>query len=276
MLSLPVSAQQNATSVQCGTILEAELSLTDIVNNDYSFHTYTIRLDAGDTVTVTVQRIGEFLDFGVNIYGLQDNRLKYVDQRNGIVQMDATVPASGTYSIHVYSRGSTDVGAYEAFFGCTLRDGTVIAPGDVLPDTHPTEPATVTTELPTNFVGFPGLAPVDMSNAMKLPLIVDTPMTGIVTPTSNDVLGFSVEVNTGDTLDLNFNRVSGNLNLGVVVLSPDSKVVFYGGLILSDSLSTSLIVQKTGEYTIGVYRVDLLPPDTSDATVFQVQGTVAP
>jgi hypothetical protein len=179
----------------------------------------------------------------------------------------------GTYTIEVDSNGP---GLYTLLIGCTLRDGTVISPGDAISST-PTSPTSA--PVPTLSVGvpgFPGLAPVDMSNTLSLPLIVGTPMTGIVTSAGNEVLGFSVEAYAGDTIELSFRKLSGNLNLGVVVLSPENRVVFYGGLVLSDSLSTHFTLQDTGQYMIGVYRVDLLPPVTSEATAFQVQGAIIP
>ncbi len=274
-LFLSVSAQTAPTPIQCGQILEGEF----LGGGNEGIQEYAITLAPGNKLRVSGDTVGAYLQFWINIYAPTTGHVATSDaygiyrQHEEPVAETEELSEGGIYTVKV---GPNGPGLYSLYIGCTLRDGTVIAPGDVLPASHPTEPATVTTELPTNFVGFPGLAPVDMSNAVKLPLIVDTPMTGVVAPASNDVLGFSAEVNVGDTLELDFSRVSGNLNLGVVILSPDNQIVFYGVLILSDSLSTSLIVQNAGEYTIGVYRVDLLPPDTPEATLFQMQGTVAP
>jgi hypothetical protein len=38
----------------------------------------------------------------------------------------------------------------------------------------------------------------------------------------------------------------------------------------------SEILAAVSTYTIGVFRVDLLPPDAPEATAFQVQGTLNP
>ncbi|MDX1992250.1 MAG: hypothetical protein SF029_07665, partial [bacterium] len=78
------------------------------------------------------------------------------------------------------------------------------------------------------------------------------------------------------TLDLSFTRISGNLNLGLVVLYGDNTVVFQASLITSQTLSTRFILPETGTYTIGIFRIDLLPPDAPEATAFQIQATLNP
>jgi len=270
-----VYAQEPSTSIQCGTIVEAELT----TNNNT--HNYSVRLAPGDKLDIQVEAIGDRLSPVFYIFEPNGDRIRpfHPYEYNGSLsafgsqsrEASVTVSASGDYTIQMLG-GSGTIGAYTMYIGCTLRDGTVIAPGDAIAATSTPSNPVFQSGLVPGVPGFPGLPSVDMSNALKLPLIIDTPMTGIVTPNGNEVLGFSVEANAGDTVDLGFRKLSGNLNLGVVILSPENKVVFFGTLVLSESLSTRLTLQSAGQYTIGVYRVDLLPPDAPEATAFQVEG----
>ncbi len=125
-------------------------------------------------------------------------------------------------------------------------------------------------------IGFPGLAPVDFAAAFRLPLQMGTANQGEIPPAGNAVLGFTFDANAGDKLDLSFTRVSGNLNLGLVVLSADNKVVFQASLVTSEMLTTRFMLPSAGQYTIGVFRIDLLPPENPEATAFQVQAMVNP
>jgi hypothetical protein len=89
-------------------------------------------------------------------------------------------------------------------------------------------------------------------------------------------LGLTFDGNVGDTFALDFSKLSGNLNLGLVVLSANNEVVFQASLVTSDSLSTRLALPSAGQYTIGVFRIDLLPPANPEATAFQITGTLNP
>ncbi len=102
-------------------------------------------------------------------------------------------------------------------------------------------------------------------------------MAGAVTATGGETIGFTFDANAGDKVDLTFSRIQpGNLNLGLAVLSPDNKVVFQASLVTSESLTTRFTLPSVGTYTIGVFRIDLLPPDNPQPTAFQVQATLNP
>jgi hypothetical protein len=123
--------------------------------------------------------------------------------------------------------------------------------------------------------GFPGLPAVDFTNVAKIPMVGGTPMTGAVTPTGSEILGYTLDGKVGNTVELGVNKLSGNLNLGVVVLSADNKVVFQASLVTSTALTTTFTLPSDGQYTIGVFRVDLLPPDAPQPTAFQVTAKVS-
>lgn len=101
-------------------------------------------------------------------------------------------------------------------------------------------------------------------------------MTGAVTPSSGEILGYTLDAAAADTLDLTFTRLSGNLNLGLAVMSPENQIVFQASLVTSQTLNSRFTLPSAGAYTIGVFRIDLLPPAAPEATAFQVQATLNP
>jgi len=60
------------------------------------------------------------------------------------------------------------------------------------------------------------------------------------------------------------------------LLSADNQVVFQASLITSDTLTTRFTLPTAGTYTIGLFRIDLLPPDAPEATAFQITATLNP
>jgi hypothetical protein len=269
--------QQIPTPVECGEILESELTADDIADSNTPTHTYTMRLNAGDTVTVRGERIGDFLTFIVKIYGIQGNSLTADTSSGGTAQIEAKVPATGQYQFYVYGYRSTDVGAYQVFFGCVFRDGTVIAPGDspiVKSDSGGGDTgATVITPDP-NIYGFPGLAPVDFTNGVTIPLTANAPNIGSISTGFEGIFGYSFSAEAGQAMSLDFARTAGNLNLGIVLLSADNQVAFQASLVTSTTLSTELVIPVGGEYTLGVFRIDLIPPLAPENTAFTLTATL--
>jgi hypothetical protein len=259
-------AQAQRSPIECGTILEAEFT------PDNTSHFYTVELVAGDSITVKTDPIGDFLDIAITVLDPRDSQIKKEYSTNGrTVELTTTLSASGRYTINVYGHQDNPIGAYALYLGCTLRDGTVIAPGDAVP--MPSEPVVEEpVEVPTfSGFGFPGLAPVDFSTITRLPLIEGVPLSGVITPTGGEIIGFTAGAEAGNVLDLRFTRLSGNLNLGIVVLSPDNKVEFQVSLITSNTFSTQIVLPITGEYIVGVFRIELNPPENPEGTAFQVQ-----
>ena len=152
-------------------------------------------------------------------------------------------------------------------------------PGDI-PQPTPT-PAPLPTATPRSALldtastftgtGFPGLAPVDFADAVTIPLLLDEKMTGVI-PLDNQILGFTLDAAAGNTLDLSYTRVSGNMNLGLVVLSASNEVFFQASLVTSASLATQFTLPAAGQYTIGVFRISLVEPAEVEPTVFQLRG----
>ena len=101
-------------------------------------------------------------------------------------------------------------------------------------------------------------------------------MSGAVTPNGGEILGYLFEAEADDTVQIDFTRLSGNANLGIVVINENSDVIFQSSLVTTQTLTTQFTVPSAGEYTAGVFRIDLLPPDNPEATAFQMRVEVNP
>jgi hypothetical protein len=268
-----VRAQISPTPVKCGDVITGE------VTQEINVRSYLIDLLPGDLLNLQAAPIGGTFAAQLAVYDSPNNLLAHNWNLTPAtpVNLSVEVSSTDTYKINVHGPNLRVYGAYTLYIGCELNTGSVVEPQQMPGEQRaPDQVSAQPTSLPTNFIGFPGLPPVDFANAVKLPLMAATPMAGAITPNGGEIIGFTIDAAANDKLDLAVNRLSGNLNLGVVILSPDNKVVFYGGLITSESLSTRLTLPSAGQYTIGVFRVDLLPPSAPEATAFQVTGTLNP
>jgi hypothetical protein len=264
---------QAGAKVKCGTILESEFTK----NNEVQV--FLLTMQARDSFTASVEPVGDHMGFNVTVSGPSGVPIAgdpYNTYQAPSVD-SGTLSARGVYNIKV-ANGTTGVGLYTLSIGCVTSRGT-IEPGDApqptptpapLP-TPTTRPALLEPQPAFTGVGFPGLAPVDFATAVVMPLVLDTPMTGVI-PIGNEILGFTLDAAAGDTLDLNYTRVSGNMNLGLVVLSENNEVFFQASLVTSAALSTRFTLPVAGQYTIGVFRISLVEPEEVEPTVFQVKG----
>jgi hypothetical protein len=274
---------QTSSRVECGNIATAEFA------ESKSVLTFQIELSPGYKLWFETERFGDYLLFnvvsnvkskgsgllapsGAVVVSARDELFNFSDSYLPNIRLETGVLGErGLYTIQLANEDA--VGAFRLRIGCITDTGQVINPGDVVP---PAPPTPALPELPANFAGFPGLAPVDFSGAIPLPLIAGTPMTGAITPSGGEVFAFALDASGGTNLDLTVNRLSGNLNLGIVVLSANNEVVFQASLVTSQTLSTRFTLPAAGQYTIGVFRVDLLPPAAPEATAFQVQAALNP
>ncbi len=284
--------RESPVSTECGNIIEGEFT------TNFQEQTYIINLRAGSELNVSVQPLGEHLFTAILITGptnlgvaLSNGEIGHASMFWDTVEREpkastSTLGASGNYTIRVvnfsvnwinpytyatdsyrYTSATGGIGAYTLFVGCTLRDGTVINAGDVLPTPiPPPQPTPAGSEL----------APITLPGAAVIPLTSGIVSGGSIGAEGIPPYTYTFTAAPGNTLTLQVDRTSGNLNLGIVVISPTSEVLFYGGLIASNTLSTTLTLPSEGQYTIGVFRVDLVPPAAPEATAFQVLGTLNP
>lgn len=270
-----VSAQ-GAISVECGTILDDEF--TEIKEQNL----YTIDLEAGTQLNVTGVPLGDTLTFVSAVYAPDDSNIAYSNSFNSIAWTEreedkeitsptGIVSANGTYTIVVangdlylpdmtfYGNRKGGVGTYTIYIGCTLRNGTVIEPGDTASpeESQPinTDQSFITSSPSFSGYGFPGLPSRDFSKGIEIPLVLNQPQTA---PIGGDVIAvYTYEASSGETETLSISRISGDISIGVAVINKaDNEIIFIGGLSASNNLSVDLAFPVNGTYGIGLFRLD--------------------
>lgn len=275
--AVPRSAQAQADEpleIVCGAILEGEFT-------DSFQHTYTILLPAGTTLSVDVidndpQNDVRFFvfDYAGDLMLTPDGVLEG-GQFNGAYSVAQELPYTDTFVIQVFDENDTS-GRYTVGVGCVLPDGTEINPGDTALRINVEQyDAELAPDAPSfTGYGFPGLGAVNFAAAVTVPLVLGAPNTGSIAPDSGTIYAYTVSASAGDEIDLSFSRLSGNLNLGLAVIHEQNTVIFYSGLVSEGSLFMRFALPLDGDYTVGVYVPDLLPPDAPEPTVFQLQATL--
>lgn len=275
-------------TILCGYTGEAEFT------EDEQEIAYTISGKPGDVIEVSAEAFGSSLYIGS--YMLGPNELGIArsgEQKTPTLSYETgQLSASGDYTIVVTNKdyvhvkfvdkagtlnyfNGAGIGLFTLNVGCTLRDGTVIEPGQAVA-AEPTEAPSLPAGPSFTGVGFPGLPPVDFTSAFRLPLTLGAPTEGEIPVSGSAVLGLYFSASAGDTLDLNFERLSGNLNLGLVVLSAENQVAYMAALVSSQTMTSRLTLPTAGEYTVGIFRLDLIPPAAAEATRFRVSAQLNP
>ncbi len=285
----PVSAQEQGptTTVQCGDIIESEFT------QDNQPQRYIVTMAPGDVINVSAAPLGDTLQLVLivtapngDVVGLggsdvnNDKELAYVG--TSPTTQTGVLSARGEYTITAYNAryyGGFDndyhggIGVYTLYLGCTLRDGAIIEPGDTASSP---ENEGDTVSAPFTGIGFPGLASKDFNDGITIPFMIDSPNAGAINPGFESVFGFTLDASAGDKLNLTFMRTSGNLNLSMAVLSPDNQIIYQASLVSTEQLSALFSFPVSGQYTIGVWKIDLAPPATPENTAFQLIGTLNP
>lgn len=274
LIPRPVQAQNE---IQCGDILENNFA------QNGEKHKYIINLNAGEKIILSAQALGDTLKLGLSLYDPANNQIMWTYSSNNPSYTSGVLSATGNYTILAANDGG--VGVYTLYVECTKRDGTIIKPGaaqtpiPVIPATEsPAEAAPPPQAATPEFadVGFPGVPPVDFSNVVRLNLANGVPISATLAPGFEDIVGFIINAEPDDVLDLTYTRLSGNLNLGLVVLFPKNQVYFQSSLVTSDRLNTRLTLPVAGQYTIGVFRINLVEPATPEDTAFELIGRLNP
>ena len=231
--------------------------------------------------------MGDTLVFAVGIVDPAQNLVAQPSKGSNTPSIESgIVSATGNYTIKTHNSGNEfsfaeepsrnysgrGIGLYTLYIGCTLRDGTVINPGD----TQVTSSISSQQQNVPTFTGygFPGLAPVSFDSIAKIPMPAGLAMSGAVTPTGSEIIGYTLSASAGNTLNLGFTRLSGNLNLGLVLIHDQNQIVYQTSLVTAQIQNTAMTLPFDGEYTIAIFRMDLLPPDNPQATAFQIQADV--
>lgn len=255
--------------INCGDVVETEFLEVNITLGREPDN-YTVELGAGDAISVRMVPVGSNPNIFFRIFDRNRRLLFDTSWGRGPGQAeiieDFVVPATGTYTVGV---GSDIVTAYTLYIGCIVG-GEVIEPGSPV---QTTEATPLSIDQFSGF-GFSGLPPVDFSTAFINTLTLGTEITAQIPIAGDAILGYAFDGTAGEAFTLNFGRNSGNLNLGLVVLSADNEVAFQASLVNSNLLVTNFTLPSTGQYTIGIFRIDLVPVENPQPTQFRLNGTI--
>ena len=271
---------QQTMPLNCGDIVEVETTRSN------PYFDFQIQANAGVTINARIEPVGQSkiittLYDATGQTSLLDNEYIYIREPGTELALELVLPASNpVLAVGLWDRNAGPVhggyaenfGAFTIYLGCTLRDGTVIAPGDTAVASGAGDaPQTV---LFSGF-GFPGLSPVDFTNAIAIPFQMgDLPNVGSIAPGFDSVFGFSFEGSAGDTFALDFTRLSGNMSLNLTVLSVNNEVAYQASLVTSSSMSSTFTLPSSGTYTVGVSRSTVGAPASPENTTFQLTGAL--
>jgi len=260
MLAVMPTTAQTPIEVECGDIIESEFT------SGREQHRFHIELNAGDQITVESVSVSTILVSTLSIRDPNENRLTYEYNEVDPILVSSRLPTNGIYEIRHTSKGNaeTAVSIYTLFFSCTLRDGTVIEPGEaVVGDNGDTGSPPAPPSRFTGF-GFPGVQPVDFSDGIEIPIALGQPQT---TPLAGDLVAlYTYDATAESTATLSLSRVSGEVAVGVTVINrDDNDILFLGGLPSSNNLSVELTFPSDGTYVIGLFSLDAGQGETSGA-----------
>jgi hypothetical protein len=272
-----LSGHHTVQAAACGSIVDNEFLPNE------AYHNYYFNLNTGDQTSITAKSsAGAYqnlkLDVALvapNYNVIQDfefhNYWEWDDTTREVVT--APLPVGGTY--HLVLKGATETGSrYTLSIGCTLADGTVVAPGDVMPVTvgAASPPPTVAPATTFSGYGFPGVSPRDFTKTLDIPIALGQSFNGALGSSGDEVFAYTYQATAGAPATLTLHRISGDLSLGVAVISKkDSSILLLAGMPASGSLSATLDFPNDGSYVIGVFRLDLAPNAMSTSGAFEVR-----
>lgn len=231
---------------------------------------YLIELSPGDTLTASASVRGDFpelrLNIGVfspteqNLNGFADWHIgEYYEHPTKMIEV-GPLRENGVYEVIVLAG---DTGAYTLEVGCTLADGTVIEPGSVAP-------IEALEAVSFSGFGFAGLKPVDFNDLPVIPVSFGQLYTDSLTSTGNEPSLYSYEAQANTSVKLSITRVSGDLSIGVAIVSvEDNSLIFMAGMPFADSISSQVTFPTNGVYIIGVFRLDVPPNKAGTSGTFE-------
>lgn len=253
-LALAGTAAAAKTVIRCGDIVEAESWKPE------QTHVFLIDMDAGEFLNFSIVPVGDFLKLRYAwVHDPAGSRIYSSDYKTHRIRASVgRLSARGTYRLEIRT---LKAGIFHLHVGCLLRDGTEVEPTSTLA----LSPQNV------GFRGFPGLRPLDVSGFAYSPLKLGVPAAGEIPADGDETYLFRFSGDQHEPVRLNFERTGGNLSLALVLLDWTDRVVFQSSLATTDSMTVDLTLPTTGEYTLAVAAVDLLPPEEPRPTAFEVQ-----
>lgn len=259
LLIMSVGGTYAQQQIECGDIVEGIHS-----ESGQSFE-YSIQLGVEYQLSLDILGAGDYLRqkvwlFSPNGEEFTTSNYNYVSNPSIITNR---LPIGDKWGITVRSSGgnANGIGGFTLLVSCTLPDGTVINAGDNF-ESIPSE------SNPLQFVptfsgfGFPGVPPVDFSEAVELTIAVGEPKEVGV---RDDIEVYTYAAAAGETRTLTISRASGDISIGVAVINRDTnEILFVGGMPSSLDLTTTLQFPSDGTYAVGLFRFDT--PTLSDTS----------
>jgi hypothetical protein len=253
-------------SLGCGEAFTTEMT------RNVEIHTYSLQTsDTDKTFQVNVATVGSY--FRTHIVVI-DKLKKLAGSSNSYnlssqARADLDVSQPGLYTIFVANAQLNEsgqlsvdrqggIGIYTILITCVSKDGTVIAP-----DPNKIQKASVGG----------GSTSIDVTKLIQIPMGANTPMSGGIPPTNSPAYGYTFDGKADTTASLTFTRLTGNLNVGVAVVTANgATMLFQSSLMSAQTLSAEFAIPADGQYIVAVYRLDPVP-DGAQTTTFTVQVT---
>ncbi len=259
------SNNNRVQGMTCGQIVENTYLPAD------TLHLYAIVLIEGDTLQLSVEPLQQGNNpLSAAIYAPDDAELP---------PETATAPQTGVYRVVVVAE-VTDELTYRVSADCTLGNGQRILPdeNDILVleptmlDTPPFQAEAANTVPDFSAQAAPAV-PASTAADIVVPLELDTPNNGVITPDFDGVYAYQFEAEAGDTYTLDVERLTGNLSLGVVVASDSTPALFEATLVGARTTSTEFTVPTAGTYAIRIAATETGLPGTPQTTGFSIRLT---
>lgn len=282
---------QAAIGIKCGDIVEGEIvagqaQTVTRLSRPREVNDYALNVAAGTRINLTVQPLGMTFNAAFVLVDSGDNDTVIVNSAldgepeqlidfplgssNQVLRIMGARPGSTFTDTEVYyfyydntisSYAGNFYGAYQILLGCTLRDGTVIEPGDIaagISDTDNQDSGSIVDALTSLTTipdfGFPGVQPRDFSEGIELPLFLGQAQT---VPVASDVALYTYSAPAGEIATLKLVRVSGDISIGIAVINKDTReILFVGGMPSSNNLTVELTFPTDGTYAFGLFRLD--------------------
>lgn len=258
-------AQSGSTRVSCGDSIDVEFTKSEIQE-------YTIQLNARDVLTVQGEAVGNTLTFVVFIYDPVNQQIGVAGPAKAPMAKTEILSANGIYTVKTANNGwgAIGVGLYNLKFICT---GRASANPTATPGSNPITPTPNSVPTATNLLidGFRGVPSVSYANAITDSLRLGNAIIDAIAPTGEDVKVYTFTGKANQNIQINLRYIRGNLSLGMALTGPNQETIAASIISKpSSQSSTQIVLEKEGEYRLGVFRLEHASIQRPQATTFEI------
>ena len=282
----PVEGQKGAM-VTCGSTTPSKFT----ANKQVQVFALYIPVP-GTRVAASIKPTGETLETYVVLKDSDGNEKSKSAVASYLTELEPAITSpvlssDGSYSLEVYN-GVSGSGNYRITVSCFGENGEEFRTDDsgkIVGDNASASASNNPTPVPSasnatlntseDFFGFRGLPQVTF-DGISTPIEFSKLVTATLPANAKlgAYIGYAFDFQqSSDTIELRARRTAGNMNIGLALISADNKTYFFSTLIMGDEITARIKVDAPGEYTLGVFRIDLVPPKKQEKTVIVVQLT---